>query len=496
MQKQKTNPNYFNQLPLRRQLKQLGKCRFMDRSEFGQGVSPLKGRKIVIIGCGAQGLNQALCLRDSKLDVAIALREEAIAQKRPSWKSANEHQFKVGSARELVPKADLVINLTPDKQHSDVIAETVPLMKKGACLSYSHGFNIVEQGENIRPDIPVIMVAPKGPGTEVRREYQRGFGVPTLIAVHEENDPRGDGLALASAYAVGIGADRAGVLESSFVAEVKSDLMGEQTILCGLLQTGSLLCFDHMVANKIPPGYAAGLVQHGWEVLGEALKHGGVGNMMSRLDDASMLRAFDMAEELKEIMRPLFEQHMDDITGGEFSSEMMQDWRNDDKNLLAWRAQISRTAFEQATGDEDIPEQHFYDHGILMVAILKSGVELAFDVMRETGIKDESAYYESLHELPLIANLIGRQKLYEMNRVISDTAEYGCHLFSERAIPLLKDYVSKCDVSLIGQGLADRAKKEVDGTRLNDARLQIDQHPIEAIGRSLRRHMTTMKKVI
>ncbi len=126
-------------------------------------------------------------------------------------------------------------------------------MKKGACLAYSHGFNIVEEGQQIRKDLTVVMVAPKCPGTEVREEYKRGFGVPTLIAVHQENDPNGDGLEIAKAYAAATGGDRAGVLESSFVAEVKSDLMGEQTILCGMLQTGSILCFDRMVAQGDRP---------------------------------------------------------------------------------------------------------------------------------------------------------------------------------------------------------------------------------------------------
>ena len=117
-------------------------------------------------------------------------------------------------------------------------------MKKGAALSYSHGFNIVEEGMKVREDITVIMMAPKSPGSEVREEFKRGFGVPTLIAVHPENDPESNGLELAKAYAVATGGHKAGVLNSSFVAEVKSDLMGEQTILCGVLQTASILLFN------------------------------------------------------------------------------------------------------------------------------------------------------------------------------------------------------------------------------------------------------------
>lgn len=490
------NQNYFNSLPLRRQLKQLGKCRFMEQSEFKTGVTCLKNLHIVILGCGSQGLNQALCLRDSGLNISIALRQEAIDQQRESWQGATDNTFAVDTIQQLVPKADLVINLTPDKQHGSVISEIMPLMKQDACLSYSHGFNIVEEGQNIRPDICVIMVAPKGPGTEVRHEYKRGFGVPTLIATHEENNPRGDGLKIASAYAVGLGADRAGILESSFVAEVKSDLMGEQTILCGLLQTGSLLCFNKMIANDIPKEYASGLIQHGWEVLGEALKHGGISNMMGRLSDSACVYAYDMAEEIKILMRPLFEQHIDAIMDGNFSSNMMADWEANDQQMLAWREKIGKSEFEQTTSRADIHESDFFAHGILMASIIKSGVELAFEIMRETGIKAESAYYESLHELPLIANLIGRQKLYEMNRVISDTAEFGCHLFTQSAVPLLQDYINKCDNRFIGGSLDPREQKNIDTKRLHAIRECIDAHPIEKIGRSLRQHMTAMKKVV
>ena len=305
--------NYFNSLPLRTQLQELGKCRFMDSSEFEAGITPLAGKTLVIIGCGAQGFNQGLNLRDSGLNVSYALRKEAIEEQRPSWVKATEAGFQVGTYDEMVPNADMVLNLTPDKQHTAVVTAVMPLMKEGACLSYSHGFNIVEEGMKIREDLTVIMVAPKCPGTEVREEYLRGFGVPTLIAVHLENDPQGKGLELAKAYAAGTGGHRAGVLESSFVAEVKSDLMGEQTILCGMLQTGSLLCFDRMVELGIEPAYAAKLVQYGWETVTEGLKQGGITNMMDRLSNPAKIRAFDLAEEMKGILRPLFEKHQDDI---------------------------------------------------------------------------------------------------------------------------------------------------------------------------------------
>ena len=488
--------NYFNTLPLRLQLEQLGKCRFMDRSEFNGGVDKLKGKSVVIVGCGAQGLNQGLNMRDSGLDVSYALRDAAISERRASWKNATENGFAVGTYEDLIPGADLVLNLTPDKQHSDVVNQVMPLMKQGACLAYSHGFNIVEEGMRVRDDLTVVMVAPKSPGSEVREEYKRGFGVPTLIAVHAENDPNGDGLEIAKAYAAATGGHRAGVLESSFIAEVKSDLMGEQTILCGMLQTGSLLCYDKMVEKGIDAAYASKLVQHGWEVIAEGLKHGGITNMMDRLSNPAKLVANELADELKDIMRDLYNKHMDDIITGRFSAGMMEDWANDDAKLLAWRAATAETSFEKSSaGDMEISEQEYYDNGILMAAMIKAGVELAFESLTDSGVIAESAYYESLHEVPLIANLIGRKKLYEMNKVISDTAEYGCYLFSHECVPLLEEFMKKIDTDVIGKGL-QLADDGVDNAELIAVNEAIRSHPIEVVGKKLRSYMTAMKKVI
>ena len=489
--------NYFNQISLAEKLYQLGQCRFMNLSEFDNGVTALKDKKIVIVGCGAQGLNQGLNMRDSGLEISYTLRQGAIDQKRASYRNAVDNKFKVGNYESMVPTADLVINLTPDKNHSSVIESVVPLMKKGATLSYSHGFNIVEEGMTIRKDLTVIMVAPKCPGSEVREEYLRGFGVPTLIAVHPENNPQGIGLEYAKAYAVATGGHRAGVLESSFVAEVKSDLMGEQTILCGVLQTGSILCFDKMVDQGIDPGYAAKLVQYGWETITEALKHGGITNMMDRLSNPSKIKAFELSENLKVILTPLFQKHMDDIMSGHFSKTMMEDWANDDKNLLQWRAATGETAFEKTKiTDEEISDQEYFDHGLLMVAFVRAGVELAFDTMVASGIKEESAYYESLHETPLIANTIARKKLFEMNRVISDTAEYGCYLFDHAAKPLLVDFMKTIDTNVIGKVFDKGEGNGVDNRKLIDVNEIIRYHPVETIGYELRESMTAMKKII
>lgn len=486
--------NYFNSLPLRLQLEELGTCRFMEASEFANGVEAAKGKKIVIVGCGAQGLNQGLNMRDSGLDVSYTLRAEAIEQKRQSFINASDNGFNVGTYEDMLPTADIVMNLTPDKQHTAVVESVIPHMKEGAVFSYAHGFNIVEEGVQIRKDLTVIMVAPKSPGSEVREEYKRGFGVPTLIACHRENDPNGDGLEIAKALCVAQGGHHAGVLESSFVAEVKSDLMGEQTILCGMLQAGSLLCFDKMKSEGVDPAFAVKLIQQGWETITEALKHGGITTMMDRLSNPAKIKAFELSEQLKDIMRPLFEKHMDDIISGHFSKTMMEDWANDDVNLLGWREATGETEFEKTEGAGDITEQEYFDKGILMVAMVRAGVELAYEAMCEAGIEPESAYYESLHETPLIANTIARKKLYEMNRVISDTAEYGCYLFAHAAVPLLQDFMATVGTDVIGKVL-DSTDNAVDNRTLVEVNATIRGHEIEEVGEFLREAMGNMKAI-
>jgi ketol-acid reductoisomerase len=486
--------NYYNQLTDSQKKEQLAKCRFMSSLEFNDGVKILKNKKIVIVGCGAQGLNQGLNMRDSGLNISYALRKSAIDQKRDSFLNATSNQFKVGTFEEVIPDADMVLNLTPDKNHTNVVNNLMPLMKNNSILSYSHGFNIVEEGFEVRKDITVIMVAPKSPGSEVREEYKRGFGVPTLIAVHPENDPNNNGLEYAKAYAVSTGGNRAGVLESSFVAEVKSDLMGEQTILCGVLQTASILSFNKMIENGLDSRYAAKLIQYGWETITEALKHGGVTNMMDRLNNSAKIEAFKLSEELKDIMKPLFKKHMNDIMSGHFSKTMMKDWDNNDIDLLRWRSETGETSFEKTKStDKKITEQEFFDNGLLLVAFIRAGVELAFETMTNYGIIDESAYYESLHETPLIANLISKNKLYEMNKIISDTAEYGCYLFNHSCKPLLSDFMKNIKTNHIGSSFPLESNiNNQELIKINDV---IRNHPVEIIGKNLRSSMTSMKQI-
>ncbi|MDG1112791.1 MAG: ketol-acid reductoisomerase, partial [Pseudomonadales bacterium] len=246
----------------------------------------------------------------------------------------------------------------------------------------------------------------------------------------------------------------------------------------------------------IEPAYASKLVQYGWETITEALKHGGITNMMDRLSNPAKLRAYDLSEEMKQIMRPLYEKHMDDIMTGDFSGGMMRDWQDDDAKLLGWRHETSQSAFETtAVTDADILEQTYFDQGILMVAMVKAGVELAFETMTAAGIKAESAYYESLHEVPLIANTIARKKLFEMNSTISDTAEYGCYLYNHACLPLLADFMTDLETDVIGRGLGLN-DVGVDNQVLIAVNQEIRNHPVEAIGQTLRGYMTAMKAIV
>lgn len=218
---------------------------------------------------------------------------------------------------------------------------------------------------------------------------------------------------------------------------------------------------------------------------------------MDRLSNPAKIKAFDLSEQMKDLLRPLFQKHQDDIISGHFSTTMMADWDADDVNLHKWRAETAETNFEkQEVTSADIAEQEYFDNGIFLVAMVRAGVELAFETMVEAGIVADSAYYESLHETPLIANTIARKKLYEMNVVISDTAEYGCYLFDQAARPLLAEHIMpNIGTDLLGKGL-DNADNGVDNTRLVEVNKALREHPVEVIGQKLRGYMKDMKAIV
>jgi ketol-acid reductoisomerase len=171
---------------------------------------------------------------------------------------------------------------------------------------------------------------------------------------------------------------------------------------------------------------------------------------------------------------------------------MMKDWYNDDVNLLTWRAHTRETGFEKSDAAEGrYTEADYFENGTLLLALVKSGVELAYETMVSSGIKEESAYYESLHELPLIANTIAREKLYEMNRIISDTAEYGCYLFDQVCRPLLSDFMNEIDANIMGAKYTDELI--LTKYNLSDVNNAIVNHSIEQVGKKLRAAMSMVE---
>ena len=177
-----------------------------------------------------------------------------------------------------------------------------------------------------------------------------------------------------------------------------------------------------------------------------------------------------------------------------FVDKYLYEYRVAGIKLHTWRENFAKSGFETAPAcDTKITEQEYFDKGILMVAFCKAGIELAFETMTKSGIYPESAYYESLHELPLIANTIARRRLYEMNVVISDTAEYGNYLFANVAIPMLKDFMSKQGLEVIGKGMdGDNCVDNIELIKCNES---IYNHPIEVVGRKLRAYMSDMKEI-
>lgn len=232
----------------------------------------LKGKKIVIMGYGSQGHAHANNLKDSGMDVTVGLRPG------PSWQKAIAAGFNVMTPSDAAKIADVIMILLPDEFQSDVFNNEIgQFMKKGAYLSFAHGFNI-HFGQIVPPqDINVFMAAPKGPGHLVRSEYMKGSGVPCLIAVYQ--DPSGDTKEIALAYASAIGGGRAGIIETTFREETETDLFGEQAVLCGgitaLIQAG----FETLVEAGYAPEMAYFECLHEVKLIVDLIYEGGISNM-------------------------------------------------------------------------------------------------------------------------------------------------------------------------------------------------------------------------
>jgi ketol-acid reductoisomerase len=240
----------------------------------------LKRKRVAVIGYGSQGRAQALNMRDSGVDVVVGLRPGS------SWERAEADSLEVQTVSEAVAKADIVLMLVPDMAQPTVYKEQVePHLGKGKTLQFAHGFNI-HFGQIVPPrDVDVIMVAPKAPGPEMRRQYEEGFGVPALIAVHQ--NPSGKAKEKALAVAKALGSGRAGVIETTFKDETESDLFGEQAVLCGGVDQLIRRGFRVLTENGYPPELAYFEVLNELKLIVDLIYKSGISGMYRAVSDTA-----------------------------------------------------------------------------------------------------------------------------------------------------------------------------------------------------------------
>lgn len=276
----------------------------------------LKGKRIGIIGYGSQGHAQAQNLRDSGLDVMVSDLPGTA-----NYKLAESHGFKPVSAAEIAKMCDIVQILLPDEIQARIYASDIkPYLRKGQVLVFSHGFNI-HFGQIVPPpDVDVIMIAPKGPGPLVRSEYQKGSGVPCLIAVHQ--DVSGQAKQMALAYAKGIGGTRAGVIETTFAEETETDLFGEQVVLCGGVTALVMAGFETLVEAGYQPEVAYFECLHELKLIVDLLYVGGISLMREKVSNTAEYGDLTrgpriITEETKKEMRKILKE----VQSGEFARE-------------------------------------------------------------------------------------------------------------------------------------------------------------------------------
>jgi ketol-acid reductoisomerase len=280
-------------------------------------LNALRGKTIAVIGYGSQGHAQAQNLRDSGLSVIIGLREGR------SFQKAKEDGFEVFPVAEAVKRADLVQILMPDETQAKVYKEEIePNLKQGAALMFSHGFNI-HFGQIVpRPDTDVLMVAPKSPGHLVRRTYVEGFGVPGLIAVHQ--DASGNAKEIGLAYAKGIGCTRAGVIETTFKEETETDLFGEQAVLCGGVSALIKAGFETLVEAGYAPEMAYFECLHEMKLIVDLIYEGGLSAMRDSISNTAEYGDYVTGpriinEETKKEMKRV----LADIQSGKFARDFI-----------------------------------------------------------------------------------------------------------------------------------------------------------------------------
>jgi ketol-acid reductoisomerase len=249
-------------------------------SESDVDTSRLSGKQVTILGYGSQGRAHALNLKDSGVNVVVGLRPDGA-----SWAKAEADGLTVQAPNAAVQGATIVMFLTPDMVQKSLYATVVDDIAKGATLLFAHGFAIHYKQVEPRADLNVALIAPKGPGGLVRRQYEEGHGVPCLVAVHQ--DAGGDALQIALAYSAGIGGARAGVIETTFAEETETDLFGEQAVLCGGATELVVAGFETLVEAGYQPEVAYYEVMHELKLIVDLLHEGGLRKMHKFISDTA-----------------------------------------------------------------------------------------------------------------------------------------------------------------------------------------------------------------
>ncbi|MFZ0371946.1 MAG: ketol-acid reductoisomerase [Xanthobacteraceae bacterium] len=297
----------------------------------------IKGKKVAIIGYGSQGHAHALNLRDSGVkEVAVALRKNS-----QGVNKAQGEKLKVMEVAEAAKWADVMMMLTPDELQADIYNGRLQSnMKEGAALMFAHGLNIHFNLIEPRADLDVMMIAPKGPGHTVRSEYQRGAGVPCLLAIHK--DASGNAHDLGLSYGAAIGGGRAGIIETSFREECETDLFGEQAVLCGgvveLMKAG----YDTLVAGGYAPEMAYFECIHEMKLIVDLIYEGGIANMNYSVSNTAEYGEYVSGPRvIDDATRAEMKKILDDIQSGKFVKEWMLENKVNQTSFKAMRSKLA-----------------------------------------------------------------------------------------------------------------------------------------------------------
>ena len=303
----------------------------------------IKSKKVAIVGFGSQGHAHALNLKDSGVkEIVVALRENS-----PSIKKAEQAGLKVMNLSDAAEWADILMILAPDELQSAIYKNHVEQrMRQGTSLAFAHGLNIHFDLITARDDLDVFMVAPKGPGHLVRTEYQKGGGVPCLMAVHKDSSGAAKDLALS--YASAIGGGKSGIIETTFRDECETDLFGEQVVLCGGLVELIKKGFETLVEAGYPPEMAYFECLHEVKLIVDLIYEGGIANMNYSISNTAEYGEYVSGKKIiddktKERMKDVLKN----IQSGKFAKEWMKENEAGQKNFLKMRKELSEHQIEQ-----------------------------------------------------------------------------------------------------------------------------------------------------